>query len=233
MFDELAPLVRAPSRTGASRRRPGDGSRLERRCIQSISLRAESIASPADVARGAGARQLEDAGRRARRASRPIPKSSSSAAKVPGTGSPSRALMAHRARRREAERAGPDRPPARSPPSASMSSAVAASLLRAAFAHHVGADGAMGARGCRGRRRAPSPLERVEVLRERLPVPLDALGECRPRDVLHALHELDHHLPLVAAGSAAKPTPQLPTTAVVTPCQPEGSRCGSQVAWAS
>ena len=33
--------------------------------------------------------------------------------------------------------------------------------------------------------------------------------------------------------TGAKPTPQLPMTTVVTPCQEEGVRSGSQVAWPS
>ena len=35
------------------------------------------------------------------------------------------------------------------------------------------------------------------------------------------------------ARAGAKPTPQLPMTTVVTPCQPEGETSGSQVAWPS
>jgi hypothetical protein len=33
--------------------------------------------------------------------------------------------------------------------------------------------------------------------------------------------------------TGAKPTPQLPMTMVVTPCQPEGDTSGSQVTWPS
>ncbi len=33
--------------------------------------------------------------------------------------------------------------------------------------------------------------------------------------------------------TGAKPTPQLPNTAVVTPCQDEGASSASQVAWPS
>ena len=33
--------------------------------------------------------------------------------------------------------------------------------------------------------------------------------------------------------AGAKPTPQLPMIAVVTPCQQEGDRSGSQVTWPS
>ena len=76
---------------------------------------------------------------------------------------------------------------------ASRSSAVA-SLVRA-LAHHVRAH-----RRVRHVRpdvdRARHALERVEVLGERLPVPVDPLGERGAGDVLDAFHQLDE--PLVA-----------------------------------
>ncbi len=37
----------------------------------------------------------------------------------------------------------------------------------------------------------------------------------------------------LAGSTGAKPTPQLPITTVVTPCQPDGASSGSQVAWPS
>ncbi len=59
-----------------------------------------------------------------------------------------------------------------------------------ALPHHVGPD-----RRVRHLRAdvqgAWHPLQRVEVLGERLPLPTDPLGERGARDVLHALHELD------------------------------------------
>ena len=77
-----------------------------------------------------------------------------------------------------------------------------------------------------------APLERVEVLGKALPLPLDALVQRGARDVLDALHELDQ--PSCWSGrTGAKPTPQLPITAVVTPCQQDGASSGSQVAWPS
>ena len=42
---------------------------------------------------------------------------------------------------------------------------------------------------------------------------------------------ISHSRSLARAG--AKPTPQLPVTTVVTPCQPEGVTSGSQVTWPS
>ena len=46
-----------------------------------------------------------------------------------------------------------------------------------------------------------------------------------------SMSSISHSCPSGRAG--AKPMPQLPTTAVVTPCQHDGVRCGSQVAWPS
>ena len=80
---------------------------------------------------------------------------------------------------------------------ASMSSAVAASLLGAPLAHDVGPHRAVGDLGADVDRPAP-PLQRVEVLGEGLPLPLDPLGERRAGDVLDALHEADE--PVVAVG---------------------------------
>ena len=60
----------------------------------------------------------------------------------------------------------------------------------AALAHHVGADGRV--RDLAGEvDRVRRLLERVEVLREGLPGPLDALVHGGARDVLHAFHQLD------------------------------------------
>ncbi len=71
-------------------------------------------------------------------------------------------------------------------------------------------------------------LERVEVLREGLPLPVDAFGERGAGNVFDAFHQLDQ--PLFLAGrTGAKPTPQLPITTVVTPWPPEGSSRSSQV----
>ena len=43
-------------------------------------------------------------------------------------------------------------------------------------------------------------FERVEILRERLPLPVDAIGQRRSGDVFDTLHELDQ--PLVLVGSS-------------------------------
>ena len=60
----------------------------------------------------------------------------------------------------------------------------------AALAHHVGAQRAVGHLRAEVDRVRP-PLERVEVLGEALPLPLDALVQGRAGDVLHALHQVD------------------------------------------
>ena len=68
---------------------------------------------------------------------------------------------------------------------------------RAALAHHVGAHRAV--RHLRADVDRARPLgERVEVLGERLPAPVDALAQRGAGDVLDALHQLDQ--PLLAAG---------------------------------
>ncbi len=79
-----------------------------------------------------------------------------------------------------------------------MSSAVASSLCDAALAHHVDAQRRVRQeRGDVHRERAP--VERVEVLGERLPLPLDALVQRGAGDVLHAFHQLDEAFVLVGA----------------------------------
>ena len=78
-----------------------------------------------------------------------------------------------------------------------------------------------------------SLLDSVEVLGEALPRPLDALVEDGAGDVLHTLHERDQPVVRVEADTGAKPTPQLPITAVVTPCQLDGVMRESHVAWPS
>ena len=76
-------------------------------------------------------------------------------------------------------------------------------------------------------------FQRVEVFGEALPLPVDALGQRRAGDVLDAFHQLDQELVVASGRTGAKPTPQLPMIAVVTPCQLEGASSGSQVAWPS
>ena len=75
-------------------------------------------------------------------------------------------------------------------------------------------------------------VERVHELGERLPVPRETFVQHRARDVLDALHQLDE--PVVIAGrTGAKPTPQLPTTTVVTPCHDDGIMRSPHDAWPS
>ena len=100
-----------------------------------------------------------------------------------------------------------------------------------ALAHDIDAQGVVGdLRGdVDGARQA---RQRVEVFREALPVPFEAFGQRDAGDVLDPLHQIDQRL-VLALRTGAKPTPQLPNTMVVAPCQEDGARTGSQVAWPS
>ncbi len=125
---------------------------------------------------------------------RPMPNSSSSAANVPGTGSPS---IARWASVRDVEKPSA---PAAIPSSttraiASMSSAVAASL-RAPLSHHVSPYRAMRDLGA-DVDRLRHAVEGVEVLGKGLPSPLDASRERGAGDVLDALHQPDEPVVLI------------------------------------
>ena len=102
---------------------------------------------------------------------------------------------------------------------------------RAALAHDERAHGAV--RDLRGDVEGARELvEHVEVLADGLPVPADGLAQRRAGDAFDAFHEADE--PVVAVGrGGANPTPQLPITTVVTPCQIDGVSSGSHVAWPS
>ncbi len=63
-------------------------------------------------------------------------------------------------------------------------------VRRAALAHHVDPQRSVREEGG-DVEREPAPVERVEVLGERLPLPLDALVERGAGDVLDAFHQLD------------------------------------------
>ena len=185
-----------------------------------------STSSPADPAGASSKIPVPSSPRAA-----PIPNSSSSAAKVPGTGSPS---MARWAIVREVEKP-------RAPADQGLlddglhgGDLVGCGRLVAGtpLAHHVGPDCPVGHLGADVD--GPSPLRQgVEVLGEGLPVPLDALAQGRPGNVLYPLHQPDQPLVTVGRRAGAKPTPVLPITRVVTPCQAEGARTSSQVAWPS
>ena len=124
-----------------------------------------------------------------------MPNSSSSAANVPGTGSPSIAMCAI-VRLVEKPSAPASMPSRTMRAIASMSSAVAGSFLAPRSpityaAHravrHLRAD-------VEHLRRA---VDRVEVLGEVLPLPLDALGERGAGDVFDAFHQADEPVVLV------------------------------------
>jgi hypothetical protein len=75
-------------------------------------------------------------------------------------------------------------------------------------------------------------LDGVEALREGRPLPADPLGHRRAGDVLDpSMISISHSWRSAAAG--AKPTPQLPVTTVVTPCQELGVTQESHDTWAS
>ena len=66
-------------------------------------------------------------------------------------------------------------------------------------------------------------VQRRRGIRRKLSqVQFEALGQDGRGNVLDAFHQLDQRVSLARAGTGAKPTPQLPITAVVTPCQAEG-----------
>ena len=79
----------------------------------------------------------------------------------------------------------------------------------------------------------PAPVERVEVVGERLPGPPDALATARCRGCPRRPPSARSGRPRPPGRTGANPTPQLPSTAVVTPCQHDGVRSSSHVTWPS
>ena len=99
-------------------------------------------------------------------------------------------------------------------------------VLGAALTHHVATHGTV--RHLRADvEELRQPVEGVEILRERLPLPPDAGRKGGAGDVLDAFHQADE--PVVTVPTGANPTPQLPITMVVTPCQQVGVSSGSQI----
>ena len=75
-------------------------------------------------------------------------------------------------------------------------------------------------------------VERVEVFGDGLPVPLDGLAQGRAgMPSTPSMRPISQSWRSAAAG--ANPTPQLPITTVVMPCQIDGVSSGSQVTWPS
>ena len=133
--------------------------------------------------------------------------------------------MQDRARRGEADRAGAQR---RFDDVGHLRDLVGRRFLVGAITEHVRAHG--GVRHLRGDvHHARRGVERVEVLGERLPVPLDALVQRGAGDVFDAFHQLDEETSRHPGRTGANPTPQLPITTVVTPCQLDGVTSGSHV----
>ena len=72
-------------------------------------------------------------------------------------------------------------------------------VRRAAFAHHIGADGAV-RDVCSHIDRARQFLERIEIFGKSLPVPGHALGQRRSGDILDAFHQADQPVMPVGLG---------------------------------
>ena len=162
---------------------------------------------------------------------RPIANSSSSPANVPGHRFPVDRAVPVRARGREPERARLD--------SLAHEARHRGDVLggrgfvaRPAITHDVGAQRAV--RDVRADvDQARSARERVEVLRKALPVPrqIPPPSDSPGMSSTPCMRPISQSWRSGRAG--AKPTPQLPTTSVVTPCQLDGARIGSQSAWPS
>ena len=200
----------------------------ESRCIQSISLSAESIASPPDRP----PRRRPRARRRPCRARRAL-------------GRCRRARLPRRRCRERARRRGPCGPwcarsrsraprpgclPSRSRPSLRCLRRSPARCARRARPSRRCARrrGAHGSRRRRERARSSASRYSGKVSQSQsMPSESAAPGMSSTPSISSI------SISCWSGCAGAKPTPQLPTTAVVTPCQPEGSRCGSQVACAS
>ena len=75
-------------------------------------------------------------------------------------------------------------------------------------------------------------VDGLQVLRERLPAPLDADASAAG-SMSSARSRLRTTSARASSRTGARVKPQLPMTAVVTPCQHEFAPCGSQKTWAS
>ena len=149
------------------------------------------------------------------------PNSSSSAANVPGTGSPSMARwpivrdvekpsapasiasLHDRAPSPRCRRAWRARCRRRAPPSRSARTAPCGTCAPTSMPNVGG-------------------VERVEVLGEGLPAPVDALGAARCRGCPRRPPSAPISHSSSPGRTGANPTPQLPMTTVVTPCQHDG-----------
>jgi len=68
-----------------------------------------------------------------------------------------------------------------------------------ALAHDIDPQGVVGELGC-DIDGARQPRERVEIIREALPVPFETFGQGDAGDVLHPLHQIDQSPVVLAAG---------------------------------
>ena len=131
---------------------------------------------------------------------------------------------------REAEGTGRDRRVQDAPASPSTSSAVASPCSRSPMTYARAARRA--ARGSPRRSRAACARARRGT-RETTPSPTGCPRAARCRGCPRRLPSARRACSCASGRTGAKPTPQLPSTTVVTPCQHDGVRCGSHVAWPS
>ena len=142
------------------------------------------------LALDSGERELEHAAPRLLQGTS-MPNSSSSAANVPGTGSPSMARCT--IVRDVLTPTAPASIASRTMRVISAMSSLVAGSLRTALTHHVGAHGAVRHLGAHVQRER-CRVDCVEELGEGLPAPPDALGQGRAGDVLDAFHQADEPL---------------------------------------
>ena len=186
------------------------------RCIHSSSFLGATMSSPATPC-GASSKTARPPAAIAR----PRPNSSSSAAKVPGTGSPS---MARWPIVRDVEKPSAPGLDRLLDDSGHRGDVVGGGRLvaGAALAHRVGAHRAVRdlAADVDGERPL---LDGVEVLGVALPAPGDALGRARCRECPRRPPSARSATVRGPGRTGANPTPQLPATTVVTPCPLDGS----------
>ena len=92
---------------------------------------------------------------------------------------------------------------------------------------------AASAAGTPPRRCRACPRRGRRGIREGLPRPRQAVDHDDAGDVLDAGHHVDQRRRGPRRGTGANPTPQLPITAVVTPCAEDGVIRSDQMAWPS
>ena len=192
----LAPEVRVRRRPGSARTRSAGRSRRPAAASTPVPFSGAMMSSPATPCGASSKTACPPAA-----IARPSPNSSSSAAKVPGTGSPS---MARCPSVRDVEKPSAPASIASLHQSAHRRDVLGRGRLvaGAALAHRVGANRAVGHLAAHVDRRSSCLPIDVEVLGVGLPAPGDALGERGAGDVLDALHQLDQPVLVTRAAPA-------------------------------